>query len=101
MMPKGYLTDKGAHRLEQAIEQFLDKGLKKLIINFSDIQFINTSGVSIFRGILQKASEYGCRVCFTNMNELHREVFELTGLLKYVTEFQDEEDAMQYLKVKI
>lgn len=101
MMPKGYLTDKGAHQLEQAIEQFLDNGFKKLIINFSDIQFINTGGVSIFRGILQKASEYGCRVCFTNMNELHREVFELIGLMKQVTEFQDEEDAMHYLKGKV
>ncbi len=101
MLPKGYLTDTGARQLEQAIGQFLDKGFKKLIIDFSDIEFINTVGISIFSGILQKTSEYGCRVCFTNMDKLHREVFEMTGIMKHVQVCEDEEDAIQYLKATL
>ena len=100
-MPKGYLTDTGARQLEQTIEQFLDKGFRKLIIDFSDIEFINTIGISIFSGILQKTSECGCRVCFTNMDKLHHEVFEMTGIMKYVQVCEDEEDAIQYLQATL
>jgi hypothetical protein len=41
-MPKGNSNDVGVERLEQTIEQFLGKGLKKLVANFSDVQYINT-----------------------------------------------------------
>ena len=98
MMPRGYLTDIGAHQIEKASEALLDRGFKKLVINFSNVELINTHGISIFKSILQKASESGCRVCFTNINELHREIFELTGIMKRVDVFQDEDDAMICLK---
>ena len=98
MMPRGYLTDVGAHQIEKAGEQFLDRGFKKLIINFSNVELINTHGVSVFKRILRKASERGCRVCFTNINRLHREIFELADLMNRVDVFQGEDDAMMYLK---
>lgn len=97
-MPSGYLTDTGAHKIGKASEEFLDRGFKKLIINFSNVELINTQGISILMTILQKTSESGCRVCFTNINELHLQIFELTGLMKRVAVFQDEDDAMIYLK---
>jgi stage II sporulation protein AA (anti-sigma F factor antagonist) len=98
IIPRGYLTEIGAHQIEKASDEFLDRGFKKLIINFSNVELINTYCISIFKSILQKASESGCRVCFTNINKLHREIFELTGLIKRVDVFQDEDDAMMYLK---
>jgi anti-anti-sigma factor len=101
MMPRGYLTDMGAHQIEKASKQFLDNGFKKLIINFSNVELINTHGISIFKSVLQKASKNGCRVCFTNINEFHREIFRLTGLMNRVSVFQDEDDAMIYLKKTI
>ena len=98
MMPRGYLTDIGAHQIAIASEEFLDRGFKKLIINFSNVELINTHGISIFKSILRKASECCCLVCFTNINKLHREIFELTGIMKRVDVFQDEDDAMIYFK---
>jgi anti-anti-sigma factor len=97
MMPKGYINDMGAERLEQTSEQFLDKGTKKLVVNFSDVQYINTIGVSIFTGIVQKALDYNGLLCFTNMKKVHRDVFEMVGLIKHVKVFKDEEAALAYL----
>ncbi len=97
MMPKGYINDLGAERLEQTSEQFLGKGTKKLIVNFSDVQYINTIGVSIFTGIVQKALDYDGQLCFTNMKKVHRDVFEMVGLIKHVKVFKNEEAALVYL----
>ncbi len=98
MTPKGYINDLGAERLEQTSEQFLGKGLKKLVVNFTDVQFINTIGVSIFTGIIQKTRDHDGLLCFTNMKKIHREVFEMVGLIEHVKVFKDEEDALSYLK---
>ncbi len=97
MMPHGYINDMGAASLEQMSEQFLDHGLKKLVVNFADVQFINTIGLSIFLSIVQKTLEFKSMLCFTNMKKDHREIFEMAGLMKYVKVFKDEVDAFNYL----
>ena len=53
-IPKGYVNDLGAENLEHACEEFLSKEMKKVVINFSEIQYINSIGASIFTGIVQK-----------------------------------------------
>lgn len=97
MLPKGYINDLGAERLEQTSEEMLGKGLKKLVVNFSDVQFINTIGVSIFTGIIHKTREYKGLLCFTNMKKVHRDIFEMVGLMQHVKVFKDEEEAMIFL----
>jgi len=98
IMPKGYVNDLGAESLEHACEQFLNKGLKKFVINFSDMQFINSIGASIFTGIVQKVLECNSLLCFTNMKKLHHDVFEMLGITKHVKVFKDEGEALIFLR---
>ena len=98
MMPKGYINSIGAKHLESASEELLDNGSKKLIVNFADVQFINTIGLSIFLSIVQIALECDSLLCFTNMKKDHREMFEMAGLIKHVKVFKDEKDAFNYLR---
>jgi anti-anti-sigma factor len=97
MMPKGYINNVGAEHLESASEKYLDSGSKKLIVNFTDVQFINTIGLSIFLSIVQHTLEYNSLLCFTNMKKDHQEMFEMAGLIKHVKVFKDEKDAFNYL----
>jgi anti-anti-sigma factor len=97
MMPKGYINTIGAEHLETASEELIDKGSKKLIVNFSDVQFINTIGLSIFLSIVQNTLDSNSLLCFTNMKKDHREMFEMAGLIKHVKVFKDEKDALNYL----
>jgi len=100
MMPKGYINDMGAVSLEQTSEQLLGKGAKTLIVNFADVQYINTIGVSIFTGMVHKTQEHNSVLCFTNLKKVHRDVFEMMGLIKHVKVFNNEEDALRSLKRK-
>lgn len=100
IIPKGYVNDLGAERLEHACEQLLDKGMKKFVINFSDMNYINSIGASIFTGIVQKIIEYEGQLCFTNMKKVHRDVFEMLGIIKHAKDFKDEKDAVSFLNNK-
>ena len=100
IMPKGYINDMGAVSLEQASEQLLGKGTDTLIVNFSNVQYINTIGISIFTGMVERTLEHNSVLCFTNMKKAHRDVFEMMGLIKHVKVFADEEDAIKFVKRK-
>ncbi len=100
IVPKGYVNDLGAESLEQASEQVLDKGLKKLVVNFSDMQYINSIGASVFIGIVQKTIENDGQLCFTNMKKIHQDVFEMLGITKHVRVFKEELDALSFLNEK-
>jgi len=101
MLPKGYINDIGAECIEHTSEELLGNGRKKIIVNFSDVQYINTIGISIFTGMVQKTLEHQSMLCFTNMKKVHRDMFELVGLIKHVRVFKDEKDALRFLNGRI
>lgn len=95
--PKGYVNDMGAERLEKASDDVLDKGHKKLVVNFADMQFINSIGASALISIVEKARESEGLLCFTNMKKIHHDVFEMLGITKHVKVFKEERDALSFL----
>jgi anti-anti-sigma factor len=97
MMPKGYVDGLGAEKLDDASQEVMEKGMKKLVVNFSDTQFINSVGASILTSVVHRARESASHLCFTNMNKVHREVFDLLGITKHVKVFSEEGEAIQYL----
>jgi anti-anti-sigma factor len=97
MMPKGYINTIGAERIELTSEEFIGRGSNKLVVNFTDVKFINTIGLSIFLSMVQNMLESNSQLCFTNMKKDHREMFEMAGLIKHVRVFKDEKDAFNYL----
>jgi len=97
MTPRGYVDGLGAGQMEEASEAVLGKGAKKLIVNFSDTQFINSVGVSVLTTVVHRTQQSSGMLCFTNMKRVHREVFDLMGLTKHVKVFNEEDDAILYL----
>lgn len=98
---KGYVDDLGATRIEEASDHALRNGVKKLVFNFSGMQFINSIGASILATIVQKAKESDGLLCFTNMKKVHRDVFDLLGITKHVKVFRREEDAVNFLSGRL
>ncbi len=97
LRPCGYVDSLGAEQLEVASSEVLGKGLKKLVVNFSEIEFINSVGVSILITVIQHARESAGMLCFTNVKKIHREVFDLLGLTRFVRVFGEENEAIRYL----
>ena len=101
LRPKGYLDTLGAERLEVASDEALGQGRKKLVVNFSEAQFINSVGVSILISVIQRARECSGTLCFTNVKKIHQEVFDMLGLTPHVKMFNDERDAIRYLEEEV
>jgi anti-anti-sigma factor len=97
ILPSGYMDDIGAERIEETSAEILRRGAKKLVVNFSDTQLINSIGVSILSSVIQKARESDITLCFTNVKKVHRDVFDLLGITKHVRMFGEEGEAISFL----
>jgi len=53
-----------------------------LAIDCSELEYISSSGLRIFLNILKNARSSGNKVTLLGVNEVIRDVLELTGLVK-------------------
>ena len=89
----GYINNLGAERIEQEIDSLIEKGLKNFVINFEKSPIINSMGLSILIGIIEKTLEIQGTLAFTNLTEVNAETMEIMGLTQFARIFPTEDDA--------
>ena len=77
----GELDTAAAAEVEAALQPLLESEGRDIIIDCTELEYIASSGLRILLGILKKAKAVGSRVILKNVNEVIRDVLELTGFI--------------------
>ena len=80
-----YLNKLSGETIERECKQRLAAGAKKLVVNFSETEIVNSIGVSILLGVIDAAQTAGAEVVFSDVKEETAELFEMLGLTNHVT----------------
>ena len=80
-----YINKLSGEQIERECKQKLESGVKTLVVNFSETEIVNSIGVSILLGVIDRASDAGAEVVFSNVREETIELFEMLGLTNHVT----------------
>lgn len=94
---EGYLNSLLGERLEEFVQEKIEEGHLKFILNFGQVRLINSVGISILIGLVESVYESGGEVSFAEVRKTHRDVFAITGLSSRVKIFESEEDALQVM----
>jgi anti-anti-sigma factor len=98
LYPQGYLNNLAGESLVQECNRFIESGIRKIVLNFGKTDLVNSIGVSLLLGIIERLRESGGTLCFSNLSRSHRETFEMLGITKYILVFDREEEALEHLK---
>ena len=79
----GELDTAAAAETEAALKPLFDSTGKDLVLDCADLQYIASSGIRILVTLLKTAKAKGDRVVLKNVNEVIRDVLELTGFVSY------------------
>ena len=79
----GYINNLGAERIEQECDAMMERGFRKFIINFAKSPIINSMGLSILIGIIEKMLEINGVLAFTDLTPVNAETMEIMGLTQY------------------
>ena len=80
-----YLNKITGEQIERECRLRLNEGCKKLVVDFSQTDIVNSIGVSILLGVIDSASVSGAQVVFSKVKEDTVELFEMLGLTNHVT----------------
>jgi len=80
-----YLNKLTGEQIEYECRRLLETGCKKLVVNFSKTELVNSIGISILLGVIDIAANNGATVVFSDVKEETVELFDMLGLTKHVT----------------
>ena len=83
----GELDTAAAQETEQALQPLLKSEGRDIVIDCTDLEYIASSGLRILLSILKQAKSVGSRVILKNVNEVVRDVLDLTGFIS-IFEFE-------------
>lgn len=91
---EGYLNSLMGEEVERIVQEALDTGGRKVLLNFEGTKLINSIGISIVIGIVEKIMERNGMLAFCCLSRINRELFQMTGVARYVRAYDMEEEAL-------
>lgn len=98
LYPHNYINDIEGEKLEDMCEVFLGKGLKKFVIDFSDTEIINSIGISILIGIIERIRCAGGTILFSGLKKVNLDIFRIVGLTNVIQVHPTEVEAVDEMK---
>lgn len=80
--------------LERAYDAAAPNGAAGVLLNFRDVEYINSTGIALVVGILARARKDGRSIFACGLADHYREIFEITRLSDFVQIFPDEASAV-------
>ncbi|AYO30685.1 MAG: hypothetical protein PWR06_1069 [Thermoanaerobacteraceae bacterium] len=95
---KGELDHHTSHMIKIQIENIIQKtSIKKILFNFKNVTFMDSSGVGMIIGRYKALQKIGGMVGVSNLNSQIRRIFEMSGLFSIIPCYNDEKEAMEKL----
>lgn len=91
---KGRLDASSTQELEQLILVFLEQGIKNLIMDFSELDYINSAGLRILVMSYQRLHPLGGRVAVCGAKDYIAEIFDISGYNRVFSMYPDLDQAM-------
>ena len=80
--------------LDGEISGLSEETLDAILLNFSGVGYINSTGIALIVGLLAKAQVSGARLIASGLSDHFEQIFQITRLADFITIFADEEAAV-------
>ena len=94
----GVLTSDAEEKLMEAYNQAVGSEQPVVIFNFTDMEYINSSGIGLLITILIRAKRKGHKLVACGLKEHFRQIFLLTRLEEAMPVFITEDEAVEALR---
>lgn len=92
----GELDHHSAEETRNKIDNELEHcGYKDLILDFSQVTFMDSSGIGVVIGRYKKLALKKGKLCVINVNNNIKKVFELSGMFKIIPLYENLEKAVK------
>jgi anti-sigma B factor antagonist len=80
---RGYLSRTAGEQLELEIVRLLGGGVSRFVLNLHDTDLINSVGISILIGVIERVRAQGGDLAFSELTPVNEEIFRIMGLQRH------------------
>lgn len=91
---KGEINSFGESTLNAAYDQALQQNPSVILINFRDVDYINSTGIALIVSLMARARKESRRLIASGLSEHYIEIFKITRLADFMPIFPDESSAL-------
>src|SRR5918992_2928884 len=91
---KGEITAASEDVLMDAYNRASESGAKAIVLNFTELQYMNSGGIGLLVTLLVRAQRQRQRVLAFGLSDHYRQIFELTRLDEAVGIHDSEDEAL-------
>jgi len=91
----GEITSESEEELLGAYDKIPAAQKVRVILHFADTRYINSSGIAILIGVINRANEFKGKVEFAGLSPHFRKVMDIVGLTDFVKVYDSLQDALQ------
>ena len=74
---RGEINALAEEALNAAYDEALAKQPEMILLNFRQIEYINSTGIALIVGLLKRSRQTKCALAACNMSEHYREIFQI------------------------
>lgn len=82
------------HALSAAYDEAESRNPSSIVLNFSDVHYINSTGIALVVGLLARARQAHRRLLVYGLTDHYREIFNITRLSDFMEMHSDETSAL-------
>jgi anti-sigma B factor antagonist len=90
----GQVSRESDEALNRAYGDAIDGGAERVLLNFSQVDYINSTGIAVIVGLLARARADGRPLAVCGLTSHYRTIFEITRLVDFMQVFADEASAL-------
>lgn len=79
--------------IEEKLNQYVS--IRHLVLDLKKVNFIDSSGLGVILGRFKRISQEGGRMSAINVSESVKRVFQLSGLLKIISIYDNRQQALE------
>lgn len=92
---RGEINALAQETLEAAYAEAEKESPEVILLNFEEVDYINSTGIALIVSLLAKARATRRRMLACNLSDHYVEIFNITRLSDFMNVFDDEEQALQ------
>ena len=96
---RGEINGFGQQALDAAYAEAEANDPETILLNFEEVDYINSTGIALIVGLLAKARASKRRLLAYGLSDHYVEIFDITRLSDFVSVFPDEESALSEASV--
>ncbi len=91
---RGEINGFGQQALDDAYAEAEAKDPEAILLNFEEVDYINSTGIALIVGLLAKARASKRKLLAYGLSEHYIEIFDITRLSDFVGVYPDEESSL-------